>query len=252
MKAITLEHISLTRGNKQLFADFSLSFEAEKVTAIIAPSGAGKTSLFDIIAGRLPLDNGTIQCDNDNERISYVFQEDRLLPWHTVERNILLPLEHLCRNKANAPTLLCADEAQERTAKYIQLCGINDKTHAKPPQLSGGEKQRVSIARAFAYPSDILLMDEAFQSLDLHIKLQLMQLFRNLIAEEKRTVLLVTHDIREALCLADRILVLTGSPLAIRLDTTAPKGKNTPIAEEYIHLSSEKAAIEEKILSLLS
>ncbi len=238
---IEVKNISLTRGTKHIFENFSLTFEEKKITALIAPSGAGKTTLLDILSNRLHVENGSVK-SGDN-LISYIFQEDRLLSWHTVEKNIMLPLEN-----GN----LTDKEKIERVKKYIELCGMQDKTQSKPTKLSGGERQRVSIARAFAYPSNLLLMDEAFQSLDLHIKFQLLELFENLTIAEKRTSILVTHDIREALCLADRIMVLKGSPLNIELDVHLQHDKNTSISTRYIHLSKEKIELQEKILDLLS
>ncbi len=238
---IAVKNISLTRGTKHIFENFSLTFEAHKTTALIAPSGAGKTTLLDILCKRLGIENGSVEVGDTP--ISYIFQEDRLLPWHTVQKNVLLPLE-------NIP--IAEKEKIERLNKYIKLCGIQDKINDKPNELSGGERQRVSIARAFTYPSKLLLMDEAFQSLDLHIKFQLLELFENLIVSEKRTSILVTHDIREALCLADRIVVLKGSPLKIELDTPLQHSKDSSISTRYIHLSKENIELQEKILGILS
>ena len=278
MTDIRIKNLTFERGGKSLFKDFSLDFEAETITALIAPSGAGKTSLFDLIAGLLPNgDKSVAFCVRGKPRtaralISYVFQEDRLIKSSTVFQNVLLPLV----------SLFSAAEAKKRARTYLEKCGLEDKLNAFPGELSGGEKQRVSLARAFAYPSRVLLMDEAFQSLDLHIKFRLMTLFTKLCREEKRTVLLVTHDIREAICLARRIVVLRGSPLSIVLDETNEsvlfnRGENEPdgdgaqalpsagessttakesgteaVKNAYIRLSPAKAVLEEKILSLLA
>lgn len=257
---IHIQNLTLERGGKSLFSNFSFDFEAETITALIAPSGAGKTSLLDLIAGLLPDNNKSVsfcargKAGSGCHLISYVFQEDRLLKSSTVFQNVLLPLV----------SLFSADEAEKRARTYLEKCGLQDKLNVFPTELSGGEKQRVSLARAFAYPSHVLLMDEAFQSLDLHIKFRLMALFVKLCREEKRTVLLVTHDIREALCLARRIAVLRGSPLSAVLDEknegvffnrdeneSAEDGAEA-IKNAYISLCPKKAALEEKILSLLA
>ena len=257
---IHIQNLTLERGGKSLFSNFSFDFEAETITALIAPSGAGKTSLLDLIAGLLPDNNKSVsfcvrgKAAGGRHLISYVFQEDRLLKSSTVFQNVLLPLV----------SLFPAGEAEKRARTYLEKCGLQDKLNAFPAELSGGEKQRVSLARAFAYPSRVLLMDEAFQSLDLHIKFRLMALFVKLCREEKRTVLLVTHDIREALCLALRIVVLRGSPLSAVLDEKNEgiffnRDENESDADgaeavknAYISLCPEKAALEEKILSLLA
>ncbi len=241
MSTVSINNISLIRGTKTIFDNFSLNIDKNKTTAIIASSGAGKTTLLDIICKRLSVENGSIYSDSD--KISYVFQEDRLLSWHTVKKNIALPLE-----KIHIPL----EEKNARVKKYISLCALDDKIYEKPNNLSGGEKQRVSIARAFAYPSNLLLMDEAFQSLDLHIKFQLLELFDSLIQTERRTSILVTHDIREALSIADRIIVLKGSPLNIELDVEITQSKTETIRNKYIHLSKENISLQEKILNILS
>ncbi len=240
MSAVIIKNITITRGEKEIFRNFSLTIEKNKTTAIIAPSGAGKTTLLDIICKRLICKSGNVECDS---KYSYVFQEDRLLPWLTVEKNISLPLEK---------TVISHEEKNARVKKYLSLCALDDKTYEKPSNLSGGEKQRVSIARAFAYPSNLLLMDEAFQSLDLHIKFQLLELFESLTQKEKRTSILVTHDIREALSIADRIIVLKESPLSIKLDAPITKNTKINLRDRYIHLNKEKIDLQEKILDILS
>jgi NitT/TauT family transport system ATP-binding protein len=133
--------------------------------------------------------------------------------------------------------------------------GLGDRLNAYPDELSGGERRRAALARAFAYPAPVLLMDEAFQSQDLPLKLALMHLTQTLLRDNPRTVILVTHDVREALCLADRILVLTGRPLIIARDipvAAGMAGNTAAITERYIHLPPELAAIEEGIFAALS
>jgi len=205
MVSVNVQNISITRGFKCLYKNFSVSFKPQ-VTAFIAPSGAGKTTLFNCIAGLFTPDAGTIS--KKTGIVSYLFQEPRLLPTQTVLQNITLPLI-----RTFGPT-----NAQKRSLYYLQKVGLISKVNSLPAELSGGEKQRVALARAFAYPSDILLMDEAFQSQDIRLKLQLGKLFKTLLADEPKTVIMITHDIREAIDLSDRVLVLDESPLKIKLD----------------------------------
>lgn len=197
---IEIRNFSLIRGQKELYRNFSINFEKNKTTAILAPSGTGKTSLLDAISGLLPYQSGTIECAKTKNKvsISYLFQEPRLLPWATVLQNCLLPIE----------TLFSKAEAIKRTEYYLSLYNILERKNAFPNELSGGEKQRCALARTFAFPSSILLMDEAFQSQDIALKKQLFSLFKSILQKEPRTVILVTHDIDEALFLADRIIVL--------------------------------------------
>jgi NitT/TauT family transport system ATP-binding protein len=228
---ILIDKLSIARGGKQLYKDFTVTFEAGKVTAILAGSGKGKTTLLDIIAGLWSPDSGTVEGGNS---VAYLFQEPLLLPWRTLLQNVALPLENT------------ADKARAETTAlfYLNQVGLGDKAHRLPGQLSLGEMQRAALARAAAYPAPVLLMDEAFQSQDLPLKMTLMALTKKLLAN--RTTLLVTHDIREALSLADRILVLTGEPLHIALDTPVPHSDSS-----YIHLSPELLKLEEDIIAAL-
>jgi ABC-type nitrate/sulfonate/bicarbonate transport system ATPase subunit/ABC-type proline/glycine betaine transport system permease subunit len=229
--AIIIDKLSIARGGKQLYKDFSITFEAGKVTAILAGSGKGKTTLLDIIAGLLSPDAGSA---TGGDATAYLFQEPLLLPWRSVLQNVALPL------------LASEDPATaENTALfYLNRVGLGDKTQRLPTQLSGGEMQRAALARAAAYPAPVLLMDEAFQSQDLPLKMTLMALTRELLAN--RTTLLVTHDVREALCLADRIVVLVGQPLHVALDASVPPSNST-----YTHLSPALLTIEEDVIDAL-
>ena len=197
---IEIKNFSLTRGQKVLYRDFSITFGKNRTTALLAPSGTGKTSLLDSISGLLSYQAGTIECTENEKKvsISYLFQEPRLLPWATVLQNCILPLENL----------FSKGEAVKRAEYYLSLCNLLDRKNAFPNELSGGERQRCALARTFAFPAPVLLMDEAFQSQDVALKEQLLSLFKSILLKEPRTVVLVTHDIKEALLLADRIVVL--------------------------------------------
>jgi NitT/TauT family transport system ATP-binding protein len=234
--AILIDKLSIARGGKQLYKDFTLTFEASKVTAILAGSGKGKTTLLDIIAGLLPPDAGTVTLAHS---VAYLFQEPLLLPWRSLLQNVALPLEQTLGKKTAETTALF----------YLNQVGLGDKAHRLPAELSVGEMQRAALARAAAYPAPVLLMDEAFQSQDLPLKMALMALTKKLFARESpspRTTLLVTHDLREAISLADRILVLTGEPLHIALDTPVPRSDSS-----YTHLSPELLKLEEDIIDVL-
>ncbi len=241
---VIIDNLSLKRGSKQLYQDFSISFQSDTVTALLATSGAGKTSLLECIAGLLKPDNGTITNTAENSQsISYLFQEPRLLPWITVLKNLMLPIS----NK---------EEGEERALYFLDKVGLLNKTNAYPNELSGGEKQRVALARAFAYKAPLLFLDEAFQSQDIHLKFQLMELFIQLLKEEKRTVVLVTHDIKEALCISDRVVILKGEPLQIvydkEMEKTSLRIEKSYISHAYIHLSKARQTEEQAILELLS
>ena len=210
-KDVQIEDLAVVRGKKSIYKDFSIKFEAGTVSALLAPSGAGKTTLLDCIAALLEPSSGTIRigtqtikdCKAKNAKnggiyASYLFQEPRLLPWCSVLRNCTLPLENTMPKAA----------AVERATAFLCAAGLKDKIDEYPANLSGGERQRAAIARSFSIKAPVLLMDEAFQSQDIMLKEQLMQLLKELLETERRTVIFVTHDIREALQMADRIIIL--------------------------------------------
>lgn len=172
-----------------IFDHFNLEFPKDKITCILGESGVGKTTLLNIIAG-LTNYNGKIEIEG---KLSYIFQEARLIPSLTVKENL----------KFTSP-----EATDEQIEEILIQLEILDKKDTFPTKLSGGEAQRVSIARAFLYDAPIILMDEPFSSLDLSLKYKLITYFSNLWNMKKKTVLFVTHDIDEALLLADDILLL--------------------------------------------
>ena len=226
-KPISIKNLNINFEQKSIYKDFSIDFQENKITAILAPSGAGKTTLLKAIS-------------KQEKNSSFLFQNPRLLPWKTVFENLTLPLEN---------TNLSKEEIIKRGEYFLAQVGLLDRKKDFPKTLSGGEKQRVAMARSFAYPSSLLLMDEAFQSQDLGLKLKLMEDFLQLAKSENKTVILVTHDIREAICLADRIIVLKGSPNQIKMDIQNPlKKENLSIKEKYA--SKLSLEIEEQILKI--
>ncbi|MDE6407671.1 MAG: ATP-binding cassette domain-containing protein [Anaeroplasmataceae bacterium] len=172
-----------------IFDHFNLEFPKDKITCILGESGVGKTTLLNMISG-LTSYKGKIE---SGDKISYIFQEARLIPSLTVKENL----------KFTSP-----EASDERIEELLTRLEILDKKDTYPTKLSGGEAQRVSIARAFLYDADIILMDEPFSSLDLSLKYKLISYFGDLWNLTKKTVIFVTHDIDEALLLSDDILLL--------------------------------------------
>jgi NitT/TauT family transport system ATP-binding protein len=172
---------------------------------VLGPSGCGKTTLLNLIAGSLSPDSGSIE-GNGSGGVSYLFQEPRLLPWKSVWGNI----DFVLRDR------MPAAERRKAISEIVALVGLEQFRASRPAELSGGMKQRAAMARAFAYPSDVLLMDEPFRALDLPLKVALMRAFGSLWERDRRTVLFVTHDIQEALFLGDDILVLSPRPAQVR------------------------------------
>ena len=193
---LQIKDLSVSQEEKKLFSDFSLELKSNQIIGIKGPSGKGKTTLLNCIADVLPKDNtfvitGSIQ-KKSNIKISYVFQEHRLIPFISVLKNVMLPLEKIMTN----------DEAEQIAMNYLKEFELLYKKDNFPNELSGGEKQRVSLARAFAYPSDLLLMDEPFQSQDLEKKQKLIMMTKNILQKESRAIIFVSHseDELEQLC----------------------------------------------------
>lgn len=224
---LIIKNLNISFDTKVIYKDFSLEIESEKITVLLAPSGEGKTTLLKAIA-------------KQEKQAGFLFQTPRLLPWKTILENVTIPLEN---------SKLSKNEILQRGEYFLNQVGLLDRKKDYPKNLSGGEKQRVAMARSFAYPSSLLLMDEAFQSQDLGLKLKLMEDFLQLAKNENKTVILVTHDIREAICLGDRILVLKGSPNQIKMDIQTPLEKEQlSVKEKYT--SQLSLELEEKILKI--
>lgn len=202
--AFELERICKSFGVLPVLDDVSLSLQEGSITVILGPSGCGKTTLLNVMAGLASPDSGE-RLGFDGIRFSYAFQEPRLLPWLSARENAAFALTGAVQR----------DEALARIDPLLEAAGLRDARNRKPSELSGGMKQRLSLVRAFAYPSEMLLLDEAFTAVDLKTKLELMDVFLELWTKERRTVVSVTHDVEEALYLADRILVLSQRPARI-------------------------------------
>lgn len=184
----------------------SLSVGQGEIVAIVGGSGCGKSTMLRAIAGldapsrgRVTLDGAAIAAPH--EKIGVVFQEPRLLPWLTVAGNVAFGVEHLPR-----------DEKDERVTAALARVGLADKAKAWPRELSGGQAQRVAIARALVARPQVLLLDEPFSALDAFTRADLQDHLLALWADSKPTLVLVTHDVDEAITLADRIIVMRPRP----------------------------------------
>lgn len=211
---ISIKNFTKSYVDKTVYENFNLEIKEEGITCILGESGCGKTTLLNAVAGLIDY-GGEIT----KKRVSYVFQTPRLIPNLTVGENL---------------KFIGADS--NRAAYMLERVGLTYKKDSYPNSLSGGEAQRVSLVRAFCFRSDVLLMDEPFSSLDLKTKLSVMELFKSLCKEEQRGAVFVTHDIDEALYLADRILVMRGGSIINDL-TNQNKGEfgaNSPLREQII------------------
>ena len=204
-KIIRIENINKRYGDNIIFEDFQIDFYENKINCILGKSGCGKTPLLNIISGIVKNNESDFKGIEDLG-VSYIFQDDRLIDWLSVEDNIKLVIKkHYSEDKVN-----------ELCEKYLKLVGIYEYKNYYPQRLSGGMRQRVNIARAFIYPSKIIIMDEPFKSIDIKNKQIIMENFKKILEEDNRTVLFVTHDIDEALYLGDVAFILGDRPLKIK------------------------------------
>ncbi|MFA7560170.1 MAG: ABC transporter ATP-binding protein [Sphaerochaeta sp.] len=188
-----------------VFDRFNLDVESKSILAVVGPSGGGKTTLLKLASGLIEPTSGTIT--KEEEKVSFLFQEPRLLPHVNVWANVEVTLRGFYEQK----------ERTEIALHYLELAELKDSLHLYPHELSGGMRQRVAIARAFAHPAQLMLLDEPFQSLDIRLRMRLIQAFLTLWEEEQRTTIFVTHDPKEAMLIGDRVLCL-GNPTAPLLD----------------------------------
>ncbi|WP_124727070.1 ABC transporter ATP-binding protein [Staphylospora marina] len=212
----------------------SVCFEVEagEFLVIVGPSGCGKSTLLSLIAGLFPPTRGKIllfdrEVRRPTRHTGYMLQTDGLLAWKTVEENVMLGLR--IRRQATP-------ENRKRALHWLERMGLSDARHRYPHELSGGMRQRVAIARTLAVDPDILLLDEPFSALDIRTKIQLEDLLLRTVREEKKTVILVTHDLEEALATGDRILIMGGKPGEIRRQLTIPESiRRLPPLESRNH-----------------
>ena len=195
--AVTVTHLRRAYGNRLVIDNLDLRIERGEFVALLGESGCGKTTLLRALAGLDPIDGGRIVAPR---RPAVVFQEHRLLPWDSLWRNVSLGLQ--------------VADPRERAAAALAEVGLGDRLDDWPRNLSGGQAQRVALARALVQQPELLLLDEPFAALDALTRIRMHDLVRELVANHQPGVLLVTHDVDEAIALADRILVMREGRIA--------------------------------------
>jgi len=228
MVKLSIEHLSkrywFEREDREVLAvnDVSLAVEDGEFLAIVGPSGCGKTTLLNIVAGLLPYEEGTVSIDG--KRISgpgvdraVVFQHSSLLPWRTIAGNIRYGMEMQRR----------FDEAtmHERTDHFLKMVGLSGFEKHFPNELSGGMQQRVNLARALAADPKVLLMDEPFAALDAQTREFMQAELLKIWSQDRKTVLFITHQINEAVYLADRVAVMSARPGRLKGVFKVPFGR---------------------------
>jgi NitT/TauT family transport system ATP-binding protein len=202
-----------TRGRVvEAMTDLSLDVAAGEFLTVVGPSGCGKSTLLNIISGLLPASSGTVHYKGApvrgvNTEIGYVTQADNLYPWRTLRENVEFPLE--VRGVAKA-------ERGRRAAAYIERVGLAGFEDHYPYELSGGMRQRANIIRTLVYDPQVILMDEPFGPLDAQTRLILQDQLLRLWDAARKTIIFITHDLGEAVALADRVVVMTARPGRIK------------------------------------
>ncbi|MDQ0239546.1 ABC transporter ATP-binding protein [Arthrobacter bambusae] len=228
----------------------NVTFDAydDETVCIVGPSGAGKTTLLRCLAGLMPPSSGTVHLRSDRvtgppEGLAVVFQDysRSLMPWMTVRKNVELPLR--------ARSGLSGQGRRARAEKALASVGLEACGNQYPWQLSGGMQQRVAIARALAYEPEVLLMDEPFASVDAQTRSDLEDLTHSIKARYKMTILLVTHDIEESVYLADRVIVLSGTPTTV--SEIVDVGLDYPRDQVSTKSTKEFAELRSHVLGLI-
>lgn len=242
MSALSLEHICMkyqdASGEIDAISDVSFDIYPGEFVSLVGPSGCGKSTVLSIISGLLPPSGGTVTVEGKkvtgiSSKIGYMLQKDNLLEWRTIYKNILLGLE--IRKEISEETLAYAEE-------LLKTYGLYEFKDKYPAQLSGGMRQRAALIRTLVTKPEILLLDEAFSALDYQMRLAVGDDVYQIIKNENKTTLMVTHDIPEAISMSDRVIVLSGRPAEVKaVHDISFKAleKRTPLVcrgqEEFMH-----------------
>ena len=244
---LTVERLHHAYGPGQVaIADLSFEVHAGEIVTIVGPSGCGKTTLLKALAGLLQASRGTVRLEGNvvedvPRGLAIVFQEysRSLLPWATVSANVALPLRY---------QPITVDVLRQRVTQSLAAVGLSHAADRFPWQLSGGMQQRVAIARALAYQPRLLLMDEPFASVDAQTRADLEDLVAEVREQFDITIVLVTHDIDEAVYLSDRVIVLCASPSRILAEIPVPLPRprdqiSTRASDQFVAIRSELARL---------
>ena len=197
-------HYHTKQGETVAVENMNFAVKEREFVAIIGPSGCGKTTLLSLAAGLLSPTKGKVE--NTGVSFGYMLQKDELFPWRTIEKNIFLPLEIKGTN---------TEKERNRVLALAEKYGLGQFLKSYPSALSGGMRQRAALIRTLAVDPDVLLLDEPFSALDYQTRLSVCDDVYKIIKEEKKTALLITHDISEAISVADKIFVLSKRPAKI-------------------------------------
>lgn len=235
MSNIVIKNLNVRFEDMVIFDSFNIEFEENKINVILGSSGVGKTTILNCIAGILSY-GGSIEGHDGG--VSYIFQKDRLIPTISIFKNLDLVLKTKIKDKK---------ERKEKILKMLSLLEIEDCAKKYTTEMSGGQIQRAAIARAFLYPSNVILLDEPFKALDTSLKSKLIRVLLELHREEQKTVIFVTHAIDECLLAADNVYVFANNPVEIIYKTKIEKD-----AMERTLIDPELDVIRKELLSIVT
>lgn len=246
---IHIDHITKSYGPTTVIGDTSIAIKEGEFVSLLGPSGSGKSTILNMLAGLDFPTTGTLQARGSaitgpNPEIGMVFQNHALLPWMTAQGNIEFGL------RSARPHLSSAQRA-DLAKEYLAKVDLSHAAKRRPARLSGGMQQRVGIARAFAIDPDILLLDEPFGALDALTRRQLQTLLLEVWEANRRTVVMVTHDVDEAVLLSDRILVMSAGPEATVIENLQVDLPRPRFGTEDEKIEAHKDELRHHLLSLL-
>ncbi len=228
---LSLDHIYYSyhdkNGETPVINDLSFEIEPGSFTSIVGPSGCGKSTLLSLLCDLIKLEAGTIYIrppeNNPDSRMGYMLQKDNLFEWRSIYKNVMLGLE--INNKKTPENIAYVNH-------LLEQYDLAEFKSARPSQLSGGMRQRAALIRTLALKPDILLLDEPFSALDYQTRLEVREDICNILRSEMKTVILVTHDISEAIAMTDRVLILTSRPAKL-LKTINIESRDTLSSQKY-------------------
>jgi NitT/TauT family transport system ATP-binding protein len=239
---ITIKHLNKAFVGVPLYEDFSLNLPKGKITCIFGPNGCGKSTLINMIAGLMPIDSGSILFDGKELKetnIGYVFQNyrDALFPWMTCKKNIAYPLKILGWNKV---------KIEKRLKELMEMFEISFDLKRYPYELSGGQAQLVSIMRAIAPKPEVLFLDEPFSALDYEMTLSIRETLQRIFIDTGVTTVVVSHDLEEAVWLADDILLLTKRPTQVAelIQYTEARPRSSATLAEPLFINTKVRSLE--------
>lgn len=233
---VVVEHLTKRFGDLLVLNDINFTVKQGEFLVIVGPTGCGKTTFLNCLSTLYTPSEGSIKIDGEHadpkkHNISFVFQEPSCLPWRTVEQNIAYGMEIKKWPK---------DKIQKKLAEVMEIVGLTSTKDLYPAQISSSMEQRVAIARAFAADPDLLLMDEPYGQLDVKLRFYLEDELVRIWQEYKNTIIFITHNVEEAVYIAERVLVLTNKPTSIKesIPITLPRPRDA-LSEDFVALRNE-------------